>query len=79
MISKYIKSSTVKEVREGEIVLEVVINKKAIIADLQKDLQHIVDAVQEFTEEMANIAKVVMVGLTDERRKELEKEEKEAV
>jgi len=72
MISKYIKSSTIKEIGKEEIVLEIVINKKAVITDLQKDLGHIVAVVQEFTENIANIAKVVMAGLADEQRKELE-------
>ena len=68
MISKYIKSSTAKEIGEEEIILEIVINKKAIITDLQKDLEYLVYVVQEFTEKMATIAKVVMEGLADEQR-----------
>lgn len=76
MISKYIKSSTVKEISEEEIVLEVVINKKAVVADLQKGLEHIVAAVQDFTENIVTIAKVVMAGLSDEQRKELERKSK---
>jgi len=66
MISKYIKSSMVREIGKEEIVLEIVINKKAVITDLQKDLGHVVYVIQVFTENIANIAKVVMAELADE-------------
>jgi len=73
MISKYIKSSTVKKIGKEEIILEIVIDKKAVMLDLQKGLEHIVAAVQDFTENIATIAKVVMAGLSDEQREALEK------
>jgi len=73
MISRYIKSSTVKEESEDEIKMEIILNKKAMLEDLQKGIGWATKAVCEFMEKMVNLTNTVLAGLlSDLQRKRLE-------
>jgi len=63
MISRYIKSSKVKEVGEEEIIMEIILNKKAMLEDLQKGLGWAMKAVCEFTEKIVNLSNTVLAEL----------------